>query len=65
MEKKSITKSEFAEWIRIWWSKYSNCDSRFERELYLKAYTSLKDIYDLWVKENRFVEEGDCKTKVG
>lgn len=65
MEKKSITKSEFAEWIRIWWSKYSNCDSRFERELYLKAYTSLKDIYDLWDKENRFQNDDAEKLKNG
>lgn len=59
-----MTKSEFTDQIQYWWSKYCNCEFRFERELYLKVYTSMKEIYDLWVKENRFVEERDCKTKV-
>lgn len=60
-EKKLLTESEFKALIEYWYSKYCSCELRLERELYLKAYTSLKDIFDLYVKENRFTEDETLK----
>ena len=60
-KKKQLTESDFTVMIEYWYSKDCNCELRPERELYLKAYTSLKDIYDLYVKENRFGK--NCRTK--
>jgi hypothetical protein len=53
---KKMTKSELEDQMQYWYSKYCNCVLRDERELYIKVYTSLKDIYDLWLKESRFPE---------
>ncbi len=52
-----LTKTELANWIQYWFSKYCNCEIRSERELYFEAYKSLKEIYDLWLKENKFPKE--------
>ena len=59
MAEKSIekmTKSELENQMQYWYSQYCNCVLRDERELYIKLYTALKDIYDLWLKENRFTK---------
>ena len=59
--KKQLTESDFTSMIEYYYSKYCDCELRPERELYLKAYTSIKDIYDLYVRENRFNEDGTLK----
>jgi hypothetical protein len=51
-----MTKSELENQMQYWYSQYCNCVLRDERELYIKLYTALKDIYDLWLKENRFTK---------
>ena len=57
MEKELMSESDLKNQIQFWWSKYCNSCYRPERELYLKIYTSMNDIYDLWKRENRFSEK--------
>jgi len=52
-----MTKNELEYQMQYWYSKYCNCVIKDERDLYIKVYTSLKEIYDLWTRENRFSKE--------
>ena len=52
-----MTEVELKNLIQYWESQYSNCDSRSDRELYLKVYTSLRDVLDLWMRRNMFAKE--------
>lgn len=54
---KKMTKNELEYQMQYWYSKYCNCVIKDERDLYIKVYTSLKEIYDLWTRENRFSKE--------
>jgi len=49
-----MTEIELKNQIEYWEKIYNNCKSRDEREIYLKIYTSLNEIFSIWTKENRF-----------
>ena len=46
-----MTEDELIKQMDYWMSEYDNSESRADRELYIKVYTSLRDVYDKWHQE--------------
>lgn len=52
-----MTEIELKNQVDYWEKIYFSRISKDDRELYLKVYTGLKEIYDIWTRENQFDKE--------